>query len=85
MPVLNSFFNQVLPKNWLDKTLSQFKTKSSRSGGTDGTENNKVSQKAFVELERGESDSGKNLVRLDNVDFKMEQRVSDEDYQYDAT
>ena len=65
--------------------MSQFKTKSSRNGGTDGTENNKVSQKAFVELERGESDSGKNLVRLGHVDFKMEQRASDEDYQYEAT
>lgn len=85
VPVLNSFFKRVLPKNWLDRTLSHFKTKSSRSWGTDGTENNKVSQKAFVELERGESDSGKNLVRLGNVEFKMEQRISDEGYQYDAT
>ena len=85
VPVLNSFFNQVLPKNWLDKTLSQFKTKSGKSWGTDDTGNNKVSQKVFVELERGESDSGKNLVRLGHVDFKMEQRVSDEEYQYEAT
>ena len=51
----------------------------------EGTENNTLSQKAFVELERGESDSGKNLVRLGHVAFKMEQRVSDEDYQYDAS
>ncbi len=47
--------------------------------------NNQVNQKAFVELERGESDSGRNLVRLGNVDFRMERRVSDEDYQYDTT
>ena len=51
----------------------------------EGTENNKLSQKAFVELERGESDSGKNLVRLGHVDFKMEQRVSDEGYHYNTS
>ena len=53
---------------------------SSGNWGTSVTKNqNQVSQHVFVELERGEGDSDKNLFRLGNVNFEMEQRGSDED------